>query len=97
MRAFGVCKHTSMRARVERQKRRKKNMGGRKRMENTRTPLCFLNIDRREREGGQVTIGKNILAEREEKQSRLEMCIDVEYVQKKCTHTQRLSLYILFS
>ncbi len=72
-------------------------MGGRKRMENTRTPLCFLNIDRREREGGQVTIGKNILAEREEKQSRLEMCIDVEYVQKKCTHTQRLSLYILFS
>jgi hypothetical protein len=36
---------------------------------------------------------KSVLAERKEKQSRLEMCADVEYVQKM--HTQRLSLYIL--
>jgi hypothetical protein len=67
-------------------------------MENTRTLLCFLNIDRREREreGGQTTIGKNILAERKEKQSRLEMCTDVEYVQKKCTHTAAIFIYSLF-
>ncbi len=74
-------------------------------MENTRTHLCFLNIDSsegkgREKEGKQPFIGKNILAERKEKQSRLEMCVDVEYVQKKMhtyTHTQQPSSYILFS
>jgi len=75
-------------------------------MENTRTRLCFLNIDSsegkgREKEGEQPFIGKNILAERKEKQSRLEMCVDVEYVQKKnahiYTHSQQPSSYILFS
>jgi hypothetical protein len=30
--------------------KKEKKIGGRKRMENTRTLLCFLNIDRRERE-----------------------------------------------
>jgi hypothetical protein len=85
----------------------KKNIyiGCRKRMENTRTRLCFLNIDSsegkgREKEGEQPFIGKNILAERKEKQSRLEMCVDVEYVQKKCTHihthTAAIFIYSLF-
>lgn len=36
---------------------------------------------------GQATIGKNKLKERKKKQSRLEMYIDVQYVQKKCTRT----------
>jgi hypothetical protein len=68
-------------------------------MENTRTRLCFLNIDSsegkgREKEGEQLFIGKNILAERKEKQSRLEMCVDVEYVQKKCTHIHTHSSHL---
>jgi hypothetical protein len=80
MRAFGVCKHTSMRARIERQKRRKKKIRGRKRMENTRTLLCFLNIDNSEgsesrEKGGQATIGKYILAERKEKQKVVWKCV----------------------
>jgi hypothetical protein len=72
-------------------------------MENTRTLLCFLSIDNSEgsesrEKGGQATNGKYILAERKEKQSRLGMCVVIEYVQKKMhAHTQHLSSYILFS
>ncbi len=50
--------------------------------------------EEREKKGGQATIGKNILVERKEKQSRLEMYVDVEYVQKKCTHTHSSYLHI---
>lgn len=71
-------------------------------MGNTRTLLCFLDVDssegRREkgnetkekeqnRNIGQATIGKNMLKERKKKQSRLEMYIDVQYVQKMHTNT----------
>jgi hypothetical protein len=45
------------------------------------------------RKGGQPTIGKNNLRERKKKQSRLEMCIDVEYVQK-IMHTNTYSSYL---
>lgn len=45
------------------------------------------------RKVGQPTIGKNNPRERKEKQSRLEMCIDVEYVQKKM-HTNIYSSYL---
>lgn len=80
-------------------------------MGNTRTLLCFLDVDnsegRREkgngtkekeqnRKVGQPTIGKNNLRERKEKQSRLEMCIDVEYVQKKCTRTYIAAISRIF-
>ena len=68
-------------------------------MENTRTLLSVLREREREseKEGKQLT--EKIFSQKEkEKQSRLEMCTDVEYVQKKMhTCTQRLSLCILFS
>ncbi len=78
MGAFGVCKHTSMRARVERQKRRKKKIGSRKRMENTRTLLCFLNIDNsegreREKEGKQPS--EKIFSQKEKRNKVVWECV----------------------
>ncbi len=71
-------------------------------MENTHELVYAFSIlivvkGKREKEGKQPSIGKkNILAEREEKQSRLEMCVDVEYVQKKCTHIHTAAAAALF-
>lgn len=110
VRAFGVCKYinASESRQIEKREKRRKKSWGRKRMGNTRTLLCFLDVDnsegRREkgngtkekeqnRKVGQPTNGKNNPRERKEKQSRLEMCIDVEYVQKKM-HTNTYSSYL---
>ncbi len=78
-------------------------------MGNTRTLLCFLDVDnsegRREKgngtkgeeqkteKEGKPTIGKNNPREKKKKQSCLEMCIDVEYVQK-IMHTNTYSSYL---
>jgi hypothetical protein len=110
VRAFGVCKYIteSESRQIEKREKRGKKSWGRKRMGNTRTLLCFLDVDNSEgrREKGNGTKGeeqkqkrratnhwKNNLRERKEKQSRLEMCIDVEYVQKKM-HTNTYSSYL---
>jgi hypothetical protein len=102
MGAFGVCKHTSMRARVERQKRRKKKIGSRKRMENTRTLLCFLSIDNsegREREKGNGIVEKRRATNHQKKYSRrkkreTKLSGDVEYVQKMHTYTYTAAIFM---
>ncbi len=48
MRAFGVCKHTSTRERMERQKRRKKKYEAENEWKTHELLLCFLNIDNSE-------------------------------------------------
>lgn len=102
IRAFGVCKHTSMRGKEEKKLYEAENEWKTHELFYVRS----LNIDRsegreREKEEGKQLSEKIFSQKEKEKQSRLEMCVDGEYVQKKmhtCIYTQQQpSSLILFS
>lgn len=106
MRAFGVCKHISMRARVERQKRRKKreaeNEWKTHELIYAFSILIIVKKERKKREKGngiveehrgQSTVGKN--SRRKKKRNKaVWKYVRMWNMYKNCTHAYTMAIFI---